>query len=491
MDASINRFFHHAGHYAAGEICTFAAGFISFPILTRVLTPADYGVMSVLTTTLWIFLAFSRAGLAEATVRFYREYDDPAVHGGRDRYFATFFLGTLACLALVLVIFLLSGRLIVTRLLGPEFADYTWILGGLIITGTLSMRMLNFLRAQQRTRFFNAAMVVGRYFTLAISLGLLFLVAKSLRVFLIGSLAGEVVMTGALLLLFLRESRPRLSGFSMPLFRRGLAFGLPLVGMELGYLLLKSADRYILQMSLGAESVGLFSVAANLGHYVKDLILYPLMYALTPLYIQIWHDQGREATIRFISSVADIVIALIIPVIFFFVLLGQDVIVVLASAKYAAAAHLLGWIVAATMLWALLPVYAAGIFIEKKTRIISLVILIAVGLDIILNLLFIRLWGIFGSCLASLLTYAFMAAALTAASSRYLPVRIDLRLAGKSLLAASAASAAIYWTGSAGGLAGLVLKGGAAVAIYAALLILLDHKLRARVRALRWGKTPC
>jgi hypothetical protein len=83
------------------------------------------------------------------------------------------------------------------------------------------------------------------------------------------------------------------------------------------------------------------------------------------------------------------------------------VIVVLASDKYASAGDLLGVIVAGTLLWALLPIYASGLYIAKKTQIISLTVLVCVLLDVGLNLVFIRWWGLRGRVYAALLTCIF------------------------------------------------------------------------------------
>ena len=478
MDSDIKKFLRHSSNYALGELLAFSVSFISFPVLTRALTTSDYGIMSVFSVTLWIFLAFSRAGLAESTVRFYREYHSANDPVARSTYYSTFFFGTLAFALVTALFVVLFGKEILTLIFGRELPGFHWILAGMILNATLYSRLLNFYRASQRTVYYNTAMVTVRFFSLAVSIAVLFLIAKDVKVYYQGILAAEALMTLVLLVLFLKETPLSIKHFSSPFLKSCLAFGFPLIGFELGYLLLKSVDRYIIQFMLGSEAVGIFSVASNMGHYTKDLILFPLMYALTPIYIEIWHDKGEEATSKFVSTVANISVLVLIPIFFITSFLGSELIVVLASDKFAQAGNLLGWIVAGTLLWALLPIYASGLYIAKKTRIISVTVLFCVVIDVVLNIVLIKYFGLVGSCYAALISCALLAAFLSRISSKYLKVRVQF----KTLLVSLAASALIY-----GGVLllphstnffGVIFKMGVLFLIYSIMVLLLHREIR-------------
>ncbi len=436
MEVHLKKFLRHSSNYAVGELLVFSASFVSFPILTRALTQNDYGVMSVFSVTLWIFLAFSRAGLAESTVRFYREYHQPEDPAAQSTYYSTFFIGTVAFALFTALLVVLFGKPIFVWLFHQELPGFHYLLAGLIVTGTLYARLLNFYRASQRTISYNIAMVASRFTILAVSLSAVLLIAGTLKVYYTSILAAETAIMVLLVAIFLSQNPVSIAAFSGSFFKTCLRFGFPLIGFELGYLLLKSVDRYIIQFMLGSEAVAIFSVASNMGHYTKDLILFPLMYALTPIYIEVWHEKGREATSRFVSTVANISLLVLIPIFLLMTLLGRELIVVLASDKYASAGDLLGVLVAGTLLWALLPIYASGLYIAKKTQIISVTVLVCVLLDVVLNLVFVRLWGIWGSCYAALLTCFALAAYLSYRSRCYLKITIH----GKTLAVGLAAS---------------------------------------------------
>jgi O-antigen/teichoic acid export membrane protein len=459
-------------------MAVFTASFISFPILTRALAPADYGTMSVLSVTLWIFLAFSRAGLAESTVRFYGEYNgsgDPLL---QSKYYSTLFIATLAFAAVTILFVVAFGDRMLELIFGRKLDGFYLILAGLILTGTMNARMLNFLRAQQRTKFYNMAMVSGRFLTVIVSLSALLIIAKTLQVYYLGLLAAEAAVSIILITLFLMERKISLEDFSPSVLKSFLSFGFPLIGFELGYLLLKSADRYVIQIMLGSEAVGIYSVASNMGHYTKDVILFPLMYALTPIYVEVWHTKGREATSKFVSEVANLTLLIIIPIFFITVLLGNDLIIALASAKYASAGGLLGWIVAGTLLWALLPIYAAGLYVEKKTKTISVAVLLCVVLDVILNIIGIHYFGLIGSCYAALASCGLLALYLTRISSNYLVIHLNLRTIAISLAGSLFMFGVMQLLPQAGNFLGVVLKLGACGLLYCSIVLLLHRDMR-------------
>ncbi|NMC73322.1 MAG: oligosaccharide flippase family protein, partial [Geobacteraceae bacterium] len=63
-----------SSHYFVGQAAILAAGFLSFPILTRIFSVGEYGLMSLVTTTLFIAVAVVKFGIPNSIVRFYAEY---------------------------------------------------------------------------------------------------------------------------------------------------------------------------------------------------------------------------------------------------------------------------------------------------------------------------------------------------------------------------------------------------------------------------------
>src|SRR3954470_10876782 len=71
MTSSTRRIIKHSTIYAVGNILRQVASFIMLPIYTRFLSPADYGVVGLLTFAMSIMEAFFGARLGEAMPKYY------------------------------------------------------------------------------------------------------------------------------------------------------------------------------------------------------------------------------------------------------------------------------------------------------------------------------------------------------------------------------------------------------------------------------------
>ena len=84
------------GHYTVAKGAIMAAGFISYPILTRVLEPGEYGVMGLVIGLLNLTIGVSKLGLQFSTVRLWAQHSD--TEQGRQRFILSFFSSSLSFL---------------------------------------------------------------------------------------------------------------------------------------------------------------------------------------------------------------------------------------------------------------------------------------------------------------------------------------------------------------------------------------------------------
>jgi O-antigen/teichoic acid export membrane protein len=460
-----------------GGLLTFLGGFVSFPILTRMLSTKDYGLMSLISVTGWLLLALSKGGLQESAVRYYAEFNKSSEQDRRT-YYATLFWGSLAMAVPLALLVVIVGY--VYQLFDPDGAlrEFIWILAGMVLTGTMSMRMLNFLRAEQRTRLYNAMSVALRYLSLALSLGMVLIWTGNLKMYYVGVLVAEATITAVLVVMLFRRVSFGFSSFSNQVFKTLLIFGVPLIGYELAYFLMKSIDRYIIQFFLGAEAVGIYSVASNLCNYIKDLILFPLTYTITPLYVELWEKQGREATSQFISRITSISLLVVLPLLFGFMKMGQEVIILIASEKYITSAALLPVIVPATILWGLSPLFAAGMYIEKNTKRMTLFATLAVLLNVLANVILVPRMALMGSAIATLISYGFLYALLGVYSQKTIKTRIDWKMLFAGLGGSLVMYGALFLFPTAHTFWLFTLKMAAGIVVYGISLLILSSEIR-------------
>jgi O-antigen/teichoic acid export membrane protein len=256
-----------------------------------------------------------------------------------------------------------------------------------------------------------------------------------------------------------------------------MAFGLPLLATELGYLLLIYSDRYILAMFHGPATLGVYSVGYSLPQYINDLVLFSVSYSIVPIYTELYAKKGRAETQQFLGSALKYYVMGILPVIAGYAAVCRDALVFLASDKYAGAAEFSPVIVGGLAFLGMNYILYAGLYLEKRSKLILLNMAIAVVVNIVMSLVLVPKYASWGASIAMLIACATSSLMTAFLSFRHLPIKLPFAAFAKYGLA----SAAMWWllgqieTGSP--LVNLLLKVPAGAAFMGAVMFALDRPL--------------
>ena len=152
-DSPLKRLLVQASHYGVTSLFTMIAGLVTFPLLTRLFSVADYGAMNLVAATLTISVAVGKVGMQHSILRYHTE-----IEAGKSRYTlaqlsATTFLGMAGTALLVMSSLVVFGQLAPARWLGdPRLGKLFAIAGLLIVVQVLESALVNFLRAEQLHR---------------------------------------------------------------------------------------------------------------------------------------------------------------------------------------------------------------------------------------------------------------------------------------------------------------------------------------------------
>lgn len=481
MENPLLKFFKQSSHYVFAHVIIMFSGFISLPILTRVFSKSEYGLFSLVGITFWLLLALSKAGVQESAVRFYGEFKDGKREGGLPEFFTTLLAGSfLFALITAFLVFILF-RIILKDVLGTDFRDMIGLLIVLVISGSLFMRVMNFLRVEQKTKLLNLILVIHRYAGLALGLAFMFLIAKNLQAFFSGQILTEMIFVTILIFILIKHGKIDYKSFSIPFLKECLIFGLPLVGFEMANFLIKTTDRYLIQIFLGAEAVAVYSVGSNICHYFKDAIFSPVLHAVTPLYMELWNMKGELETRLFISKISSYLLLVTIPIIFGLIALGKQIVVILASEKYVEASYVIPFIIPGAVFWGFSPLYAAGLYIHKKTKKLTYILFVGVSVNVVLNIILIPIMNLAGAALSTLITYIVLMGLLMSVSVKYLKIRFDIYALLKSVFASAIMYFVLININYDSGILFLFIKFLIGLITYVSIILLIDKNVRQNV----------
>jgi O-antigen/teichoic acid export membrane protein len=485
--SDLRTLYREASHYLGGQVGALALGFVSFPIFTRVLSVADYGMMSLAFQISAMAAVLCKMGLQNSIQRFYQEQTASSEPGALRKFCSTLLFGAALCALAVAVLFLIGLELVSDSWLSPGLRKVLLIGSGLIFVRGLQPIVMNFLRAQRRTKAFNGFDALAKAASLAFVCLLLFTWSRGVRTVLIGTVAVELVSVVLLILLVLPKDTISLGAFDGKLFRTALVFGIPLAAGELAFVILDSGDRILVQHYLGSEALGYYSCAYNITNYIAMFLMYPVNLAVVPIYMNMWTTRGPRETAAFLSKALDNFIMAVMCVLAGVAVTAPSAVIVLGSKKLMQAAPLLPILVLGLMLYTLHIFFIAGPIIHKKTIALLKIVASCAVLNIALNIWLIPRIGLQGAAVATLISYAVFLALIVRASLSTMPLRLDPLASLRYLLAAVISATLASRVEFSSHFLNFLVRGSLCVLLYIAALWAIDRRVRSVMNgALRW-----
>lgn len=271
--------------YGLQPVLARAVSILMLPMYTRYLTPADYGVLQLLATTIEIVSIVFTAGAVVGVNRLYFKRSEVRE---RNRLLSTAWLLHLG-LAVVggLLVVLLAP--LVYRYLMKEAGtvQLVQIAGFNMATSVLSVVPLVRLQILEKASWYTALNLLRM--VMQLSLNILFVAGLEMGVMgpLLSTLITNVTIGGALALSMLRETGLHWDAAAMADLRR---FGRPGRLTAFGSFLLNSGDRYVVAAFWPTSVVGTYGLAYQFGYGFVQFFVSPLASAWDP----IRYDMGNR-----------------------------------------------------------------------------------------------------------------------------------------------------------------------------------------------------
>lgn len=473
----------HVSTYTFGNLLTTLVSLISFPILTRLFSVEEYGLLSLISTTLLLLVGLAKVGIQHSAVRFYAEYrarNDPAA---LETFYSTVLFGMLGFGMVVTLIWAVASQIIPANWwTDPRLPGLFLLTAALILVRTVDSSMINVLRAQERSGAYVIYTVLKKYIGLGLTLLILLFVARNLYGFYSATLLTEAVAVIALLVYMSRGSSYSPAKFSWTALSGMMVFGIPMVGYEVLGIVLQMGDRYVMQAYLGSEAIGLYSAAYNLCEYTGLVFVSSFLQAVQPMYVRTWEQQGAAETSLFVSRALHFYMMISAAVVAGLAATAKPLIGLLASSKFESGAVVVPMVAAGLMISGILPLAGAGIYVRKNSGKMMAMVGASAVVSLLLNLLLVPRFGIMGSAFSALGSYVFLAALAMVIGGRILPVTFPWLATIKFIVAAGLMYAVVVQIGFDNVLAELAARVVTGVILYAVLILALDREARSFAR---------
>jgi O-antigen/teichoic acid export membrane protein len=452
--------------------------FVTIPIITRLLSPAEYGDYRLVLAAV---AAFGAAGgwLAAAVYRFFPSME---LSGGLQQLRATLQWLLAFTLGLFAVMWL-GGLWVLRPTLGPGQAEVLLIGGALMLVNTLWGVVNAEVRTVREVNWYSTSVVLNKALTLGIGVGLV--VWGGLRVdgLLLGSIIASLVLLPMLLRVISRRL-PRPSSFNRSLASQMWRYGLPIILVQLLDWALQLSDRFFLAAFRNQTEVGLYSAAYGIAEQGMGTIVLMFELPFSILGARVWERGGSDAAAGFVSDSARSYLLVAIPAWAGLSTLAAPIMAMMTSAPFHEASVIMPVVSLALLIGAIQWWHTAGSIFSKKTGQTLISMAAAVLVNVALNLIFLERYGYPAAALTSLAGYTAGLLVMVWLSRRDFRWAFPFQSLGRALLAAGVMSAAIWALGNRvemGPLTTLLVSVPLGMVVYGAVLLALGEPQARRI----------
>jgi O-antigen/teichoic acid export membrane protein len=382
--------------YTIGDFITLGiSGFLLVPLYVRYMSPSDYGIYSLVNTTISILGVLMMMGLHSAIGRYYFIYKDSH---NQNSYLSSIWLYQSLISFLMAIVLIVFGKSIWLWLfpeipLSPYFRIV--IFGALLAfsSGVYSI----WLRVQQRPLPFVYLKIVQS--SLSIILILIFLVYLHRGV--VGALYANLIGAGIIVIISIAKLGPILDrNFKWEYIVDSISFGGWMMLGTLGSFALNRSQLFILQKYEDLASVGFLFLGLQITSLIT-LLSVSFSKAWQPV---VFSTNTIGETRKLISSTFTYYLGImILPVLVLFIF-PKEFILVVAGPSYQTVASYLPYLAIASFINVLGVVPATVLLHKKKASISVIIMLIASLINIILNLLLIPLLSVYGAIVSIIIS---------------------------------------------------------------------------------------
>ena len=383
-----NKLLKNGGLYLFGNLFNKAIAFLTVPIFTRLLTTAEYGIVSTYTSWVSIFTVIVGLNLGNTIRNAFVDHRDD-VDGYISSIFSLSFVNFLLIFAICFCANLGLGIIDTPLLVMCLFESF-----GAFIVNSLVVKYMMEEEAKKRTMF----LVLPNLLAAILSV-IMILLMKDHKEY--GRIIPGVIVTCIFgLVIFCKYIFRNRKLIDTKYWKYALPITIPLVFHGLSSNILSTSDRTIITVFRSASETGIYSVTCSLVT-VSTVITSSIESVWIPYFTKNMLAGNHEG----INRNAKIYIELCTIIFCGIIVVAPEVLVLFASSKYASGVTVIAPIVLATYFQYLYSLAVNTEYYYKKTSIIATNTLISAVINLVLNFIFIPQWGALAAAFTTAASY--------------------------------------------------------------------------------------
>lgn len=398
-DKKLAEFLKGSSILVVANVILKSINFFLLPLYTKYLDPVELGISDLITTFTAFLFPLLVMGMDSAFSAFFYDEKDEDYQG---KVFNTVWFTVFIPSCIPLILILLSNY-ISMGIFGSE--EYKLLISIALTSVTINIWYLPFsllLRMQNKMAAFGTINIIASL--IMIGLNVLFL--AGLRLSTYSLIASTLIAHIAQLILYVCVTKVKLSPEKIDnhLRKSMLKFALPLLPTVISAWVLNMSDRFIIKMFIGEDAVGIYGIAARFSGVLA--IVSSAVYTAYSAFAFNKKDDP-DASNQF-KRVLNGFFFLLFGVCFTASLFGKEIVLIMTNQKYAASYFILPGILFGQLAYGVNTITSYGISFAKKTVYALISTSLGAITSVVLNLIFIPIFGLVSAGHINFISYALM-----------------------------------------------------------------------------------
>jgi len=434
-------------------------GLLFIPIISGTLGVSQFGAYTQIIAVSQVLAVTFGLGLPQALVRFGQSDE---YHSG-SLYSSLLSVSLLSCGSAFVVVFLAAERMSVLTLNTVQYAA-AYRVGSFLMLTRVAIRMgRNYFRMDSRLKTFSLLQGAKAYLLVAGVTAVVLAFDGDITEIMLVMVLIEVIFAIAIHIQILREV-----GLAVPTFpdlASQLRFSVPLSVSTVASNFSARADRLLIGFFIGATAVGSYSIAYQIAVGISVFLL-PITQVFFPKISSFVEKSDYQQSAAYLWQGIRYFLLIAVPSVAGLFLVGPDLVVRMTGPieNFPSASVIFLLVSLGIVFKGVDRIFSVIVSAEKQTAKLSAIRISGALINVLLNLVAIPAYGVFGAAVTTLFTYLFTATAVYLASRRIITIPIDAMTVSK-ICTASTGMVAFIWIFDIETLASTIVVGAASYGV--------------------------
>lgn len=380
--------------------------FILVPFYTYMLTTDEYGTVDLFITIISLVIPITTMGIHEAAMRFAmkKEYNPKHVINNS---FVAVFVGN--------IIFLLLSPIFIIFKVDIYYLIFIYLITFLNGVNTV---LGQFLKGNDKTKLFALNGVLLSFFTLIFNILFLFFLHKGIEGYLLSLVFAYLVCNIYLIAKGNILSMINFKYLNIPLFKEMIIYSLPLIPNALMWWVMNTLNRFVILGFIGVQANGLYAVANKMPTIINTI---------NNIFIQAWQLSAIEENDAdnknvFYGKIFNSYIIFTLFASSAIILVMREFIIIFLNPSYYEVWRYIPILLIATVFASFSSFLGTNYIVSQETKGAFKTSGMSAICNVILSLLLVKFWGLYGISIATLVSYVVLFLLRLIDSNRYIKI---------------------------------------------------------------------